>query len=80
MAILYIWYMEKFVISTQDETERKVLLAFLDSLNYKYYSDEGDYQLNDDDIKEMLKRKADFIDKKTTARSWQEIKTDLNRV
>ncbi|MBE7176684.1 MAG: hypothetical protein INR69_09785 [Mucilaginibacter polytrichastri] len=68
--------MERIVITTQDETEKKVLLAFLDSLDYEYYPDDNSYQLNDGDIKEMLERKAGFLNGSTTARSWQEIKAD----
>jgi hypothetical protein len=46
----------------------------LDSLNYQYRTDSDDYILSDEQIKEMLTRKADFLAGKTTARPWNEIK------
>jgi hypothetical protein len=51
-----------------------VLLAFLDSLNYQYRTDSDDYVLTDEQVQEMLNRKADFLAGKTTSRPWSEIK------
>lgn len=66
--------METLKIDIQNDQEKKVLLAFLDSLSYHYRSDTDDYVLSDDQIKEMIKRKEDFLAGKTTSRSWSEIK------
>jgi hypothetical protein len=66
--------METLKIDIQNDEEKKVLLAFLDSLSYHYRSDSDDYVLSDEQIKEMVKRKADFLAGKTTSRSWNEIK------
>jgi len=65
--------METLTIDIQNEQEKKVLLAFLDSLNYQYHTDD-DYQLTDDQEKEMVKRKEDFLAGKTTSRPWSEIR------
>ena len=66
--------METLRVDIQTEQEKKVLLAFLDSLNYHYRTDSDDYILSDEEIQEMLKRKADFLAGKTTSRPWNEIK------
>ena len=66
--------METLVIDLQNDQEKKILLDFLDSLNYQYRADNDDYILTDEQVKEMLKRKADFLSGKTTSRPWSEIK------
>jgi len=66
--------METLKVDIQNDQEKKVLLAFLDSLSYHYRSDSDDYVLSDDQVKEMVKRKADFLSGKTTSRAWSEIK------
>jgi len=67
--------METLKIDIQNDQEKKVLLAFLDSLSYHYRSESDDYILTDDQVKEMIRRKTDFLAGKTTSRSWNEIKT-----
>jgi hypothetical protein len=66
--------METLKIDIQNEQEKKVLLAFLDSLHYQYRTDSDDYILNDTEIAEMLQRKEDYIAGKTTSKPWNEIK------
>lgn len=66
--------METLKIDIQNEEEKKVLVAFLDSLNYHYRSDNDDYTLTEDGVEEMVQRKQDFLAGKTTARPWSEIK------
>ncbi|HCN82776.1 MAG TPA: hypothetical protein DIT07_04030 [Sphingobacteriaceae bacterium] len=66
--------METLKIDIHNDLEKKILLAFLDSLNYQYRTDSDDYILTDVQVKEMLKRKADFVSGKTTSRPWSEIK------
>ena len=66
--------METLKIDIQNDLEKKVLLAFLDSLNYQYRTESDDYILTNDQIEEMLKRKADFAAGKTESRPWSEIK------
>ncbi len=58
-----------------------MLLAFLDSLNYDYQRiDEGGaINLSKEDVEGLLQTKRDFLDGKTTSRSWEEIKRDLKR-
>jgi hypothetical protein len=72
--------METLKIDIQNDSEKKVLLAFLDSLSYHYRTENDDYTLTDAEIQEMLKRKADFLDGKTTSRPWSEIKKDYKGV
>jgi hypothetical protein len=66
--------METLKIDVQTEQEKKVLLAFLDSLNYQYRSESDDYVLNDAEIKEMIRRKEDYFSGKVTTTPWVEIK------
>ncbi len=66
--------METLKIDIQNEQEKKVLLAFLDSLSYHYSTDSDSYLLSDAEIKELVKRKSDFLAGKTTSRPWSEIK------
>jgi len=66
--------METLKIDIQNEQEKKVLLAFLDSLHYQYRTDSDDYTLNDGEIAEMLQRKEDYIAGNITSKPWNEIK------
>lgn len=72
--------METLKIDINSDQEKKVLLAFLDSLNYSYRTENDDYMLTNEDVQEMLKRKADLLSGKTTSRSWAEIKQRYNGV
>lgn len=66
--------MDTLVIDIHNDQEKKVLLAFLDSLNYQYRTESDDYLLNPEEIQEVINRKADFLAGKTTSRPWSEIK------
>ncbi|HTI61359.1 hypothetical protein [Mucilaginibacter sp.] len=72
--------METLKIDIQNDQEKKVLLAFLDSLSYQYRTENDDYTLSDADVQEMIKRKGDFLSGKTTSRPWSQIKQDYNGV
>ena len=72
--------METLKIDIQNEQEKKVLLAFLDSLSYQYRPDNDDYLLSDHEINLMLQRKADFLAGKTSSRPWSEIKKSYEGV
>jgi len=66
--------METLKIDIQNDQEKKVLLAFLDSLSYQYRTESDNYILTDDQIKKLVDRKADLLAGKTTSRPWNEIK------
>lgn len=66
--------METLKIDIQNDQEKKVLLAFLDSLSYHYRTENDDYVLSDADVQEMIKRKQDYISGKATSRPLSEIK------
>ncbi|MFB9844777.1 hypothetical protein [Mucilaginibacter ginsenosidivorans] len=72
--------MEALKIDIQNDQEKKVLLAFLDSLSYQYRTENDDYALSDADVQEMIKRKADFLSGKTTSCPWSQIKQDYKGV
>jgi hypothetical protein len=66
--------METIKIDLQNDKEKKVLLAFLDRLNYQYRIDSEEVILSDTEIQEMLSRKAEFLAGNGTARNWNLIK------
>lgn len=66
-------------VSVNNEQEEKVLLAFLNSLEYDYQTDD-DYVLTPEQQKEILRRDKEFLNGKTTARDWNEIKDELRNV
>ena len=66
--------METLKIDIQNEQEKKVLLAFLDSLHYQYRTDSDDYILNDAEVQEMLQRKEDYVAGKIMSKPWSEVK------
>ncbi len=67
-------FMETLKIDIQNEEEKKVLLAFLDSLSYQYRTETDEYILSDEQVQKMIGRKASFLAGKTTSRPWSEIK------
>lgn len=67
-------------VNPHNEQEEKVLLAFLESLKYDYQTDDGKFFLTDDQQKEILARDKDLTDGKTTARDWNDIKKEMDRV
>jgi len=66
--------METLKIDIQNDQEKKVLLAFLDSLSYHYRTESDDYVLTDEEVKKMIDRKKDFLAGKTSSRRWSQIK------
>jgi hypothetical protein len=66
--------METITVDIQNEEEKKVLLAFLDSLNYRYSIDNNDYVIPDKELNKMTERRNDFLTGKTTSRPWSEIR------
>lgn len=69
-------------VNLYTEQQEKALIDFLDSMHYDYQSseDEVDIALTDTQKQEVLKRDADFINGKTTARNWDDINDELSRV
>ncbi|TWR29339.1 hypothetical protein FPZ43_10305 [Mucilaginibacter pallidiroseus] len=67
-------------INVHTEQEEKVLLAFLDSLKYDYIKDDNDAPLTPDQRDEILLRDKEFIDGRSSARDWAEIKSELGSV
>jgi hypothetical protein len=63
------------------EQEEKVLLAFLDSLQYDYRraEDPEDFRFSEEEVKGLLQTKRDFLEGRTTARPWEEIERNLRR-
>ncbi len=68
------------VVNLRNDEEEKVLIAFLNSLEYDYQTTAPDIELTTAQKKEIIRREKSFAEGKTTARSWEEIKKDLENV
>jgi hypothetical protein len=73
--------MKTLTFNFHNEQEEKVLLAFLDSLQYDYrpVEEQETFPFSPEEIKSLLQTKQDFLDGKTSARPWEEIKQQLRR-
>ncbi|PRY00207.1 hypothetical protein CLV24_1574 [Pontibacter ummariensis] len=73
--------MRTLTFNFHNEQEEKVLLAFLDSLKYDYrrVDEPEDFRLSEEEVKGLLQTKRDFVEGRTTARPWEDIKRDLRR-
>lgn len=65
------------VVTLRTPEEEKVLLAFLDSLQYDYQATPDDIVLTGEQEKEIIRRDAALTEGKTSARDWDEIKKSL---
>ncbi len=66
------------VVNPHTEQEEKVLLAFLESLQYDYYIDD-EIVLTEAQQAELLRRHANFRNGKNEARLWDDVLNDLER-
>ena len=67
-------------VNLKTEEQEKALIDFLDKMHFEYQSDNVDFDLTEAQMQEVIKRDNDFINGKTTARDWNEIKRDLQSV
>jgi hypothetical protein len=67
------------VVNTHNDEQEKVLLAFLDSLQYDYQTDTNS-PLTKEQEEEVLKREKDFSEGKITSRPWDDIRNDLEKI
>jgi len=63
--------METLRVDIQNDQEKKVLLAFLNSLNYQYNIDK-DTDVTNGPLKDLDERKADLLSGKTSSLPWDE--------
>jgi hypothetical protein len=68
------------VVNLRNTEEEKVLLAFLNSLQYDYQITPDSIALTGVQEKEIIRRDAALIEGKTSARDWDEIKKNLESV
>ncbi|HEX8020879.1 MULTISPECIES: addiction module protein [Mucilaginibacter] len=66
--------METLRVDIQNEQEKRVLLAFLDSLDYNYRIDNESDAVLEQQAKELASRKADFLAGKASSLPWSESK------
>lgn len=73
--------MTTLTVNIPDEKDLPVLQEILTrfGLSYTVGEDLDDYIFSERQIDELLKRKRDFIEGRTTARDWKDVEDDLNR-
>ncbi|OIQ68372.1 hypothetical protein GALL_500380 [mine drainage metagenome] len=67
-------------ININSAEQEKLLFDFLERMNFDYESDRDNISLTEGQKEEILRRDNDFINGKTAARNWDEIKKDLESV
>ena len=67
-------------VNLRNSEEEKVLLAFLNSLEYDYQTTPESITLTSEQEKEIIRRDNSFVEGKTAARTWDEIKKELDNV
>ena len=67
-------------VNLHSEEQEKALIDFLDKMEYDYESNADDFGLTELQKQEILKRDNDFVNGKTTARDWNDIKRGLKSV
>jgi hypothetical protein len=67
-------------VSLHNGEQEKVLIEFLEKMHFDYQSDIENNDLTESKKKQILKRDNDFLNEKTTARDWNDIKRDLKNV
>lgn len=67
-------FMETLRVDIQNEQEKRVLLAFLDSLDYNYRIDNESDAVLEQQAKDLANRKADFLAGKASSLPWSETK------
>ncbi len=68
------------VVNLRNGEEEKVLLAFLNSLQYDYQTAPDNITLTSEQEKEIIRRDTALTEGKTSARNWDEIKKTLENV
>ena len=65
--------MASLIVDINSEQEKRILLAFLNSLNYNYHTDESVIDLSEEQQAEILKRDQDFTNGKIKSFLWEDI-------
>jgi len=72
--------MTTLTVNIQNEKDLPVLQEILDRFGLEYVvENEEDYDFSPEEIESLVKTKQDFLDGKTTARDWEEIKKELEQ-
>lgn len=72
--------MTTLTVNIQNEKDLPVLQEILNRFGLSYHIDsDNDHTFSEDEMKDLLQTRQDFLDGKTTARNWTDIEEDLNR-
>jgi hypothetical protein len=72
--------MTRVTVNVFEEKDVSFLKEILDrvGLTYEVDDDQPDYQFSESEIAGFVKTKQDYLEGKTTARNWDEVKKDLH--
>ena len=68
------------IVNLHNEEQEKALIEFLEKMHYDYQNETDFVKLSEAQKEEILKRDNDFLNGKTTARNWSDIKNELKSV
>ncbi len=72
--------MTTLTVNIQNENDLPVLQEILDRFGLPYVVDnESEYVFSEEEIAGFMKTRQDYLDGKTTTRSWTDVQEDLNR-
>lgn len=72
--------MTTLTVNVKNDSDLPVLQEILNRFGLSYTVDtDKEYLFSDAEIKSLVKTKQDFIEGKTTARDWTDVKDDLDR-
>jgi len=72
--------MTTLTVNIQNDKDLPVLQEILDRFGLPYAVDnESEYDFSDAEIAGFMKTRQDYLDGKTTTRSWADVQEDLNR-
>jgi len=66
-------------VNVHNEDQEKVLLEFLNQMDFDYQNEADDFFLTEDQKHEIIKRDSDFVSGKTTARNWNDGKILISK-
>ncbi len=70
--------MKTLTVNIADEKDLPIMEEILTRFGLSYQVN-TDYNFSEQDIKDLLKTKQDFLEGKSSARDWNEIEQDLER-
>lgn len=67
-------------VSLYNEEQEKALIEFLEKMHFEYRNDGESWAIFEAQKQEVIERDNKYISGETSARNWDDIKRDLERV